>query len=70
MAVQTVPTKGNLMNTKKSLALAKNGYELLDRKRNILIIGYLSFLLFSLLYFSLSIFNNSSNSLTACSIEK
>ena len=25
------------MNTKKSLALAKNGYELLDRKRNILI---------------------------------
>lgn len=37
MAVQTVPTKGNLMNTKKSLSLAKNGYELLDRKRNILI---------------------------------
>ncbi|MBQ3331706.1 MAG: V-type ATP synthase subunit D [Ruminococcus sp.] len=37
MAVQTVPTKGNLINTKKSLALAKNGYELLDRKRNILI---------------------------------
>ena len=33
-------------------------------------LGYLSFLLFSLLYFSLSIFNNSSNSLTACSIEK
>ena len=27
MAVQAVPTKGNLMNTKKSLALAKNGYE-------------------------------------------
>ena len=37
MAVQAVPTKGNLMNNKKSLALAKNGYELLDRKRNILI---------------------------------
>ena len=37
MAVQAVPTKGNLMNTKKSLALAKVGYELLDRKRNILI---------------------------------
>ena len=37
MAVQAVPTKGNLMNTKKSLALAKNGYELLDKKRNILI---------------------------------
>lgn len=31
MAVQTVPTKGNLMNTKKSLALAKNGYELLEQ---------------------------------------
>ena len=37
MAVQVVPTKGNLMNAKKSLALARNGYELLDRKRNILI---------------------------------
>ena len=37
MAVQAVPTKGNLMATKKSLALAKNGFELLDKKRNILI---------------------------------
>lgn len=37
MAINTVPTKGNLMNTKKSLALARNGYELLDKKRNILI---------------------------------
>ena len=37
MAVQAVPTKGNLMNTKKSLALAKMGYELMDKKRNILI---------------------------------
>ena len=37
MAVQTVPTKGNLMNSKRSLDLAKKGYELLDRKRNILI---------------------------------
>ena len=37
MAVQTVPTKGNLMNTKKSLTLARVGYDLLDRKRNILI---------------------------------
>lgn len=37
MAVQAVPTKGNLMNMKKSLALAITGYELLDRKRNILI---------------------------------
>lgn len=31
------PTKGNLVNLKKSLALAENGYELLDRKRNILV---------------------------------
>lgn len=37
MSIQTVPTKGNLINTKKSLALAKIGFELLDRKRNILI---------------------------------
>lgn len=32
-----VPTKGNLIATKKSLELATVGYELLDRKRNILI---------------------------------
>jgi len=31
------PTKGNLINVKKSLSLAKVGYELLDRKRNVLI---------------------------------
>lgn len=37
MAVQAVPTKGNLLATKKSLALARTGFELLDRKRNILI---------------------------------
>lgn len=37
MAVQAVPTKGNLMNTKKSLSLSRMGYELLDKKRNILI---------------------------------
>ncbi len=37
MALQAVPTKGNLMNTKKSLSLAKMGYELMDKKRNILI---------------------------------
>ena len=37
MAQQAVPTKGNLMATKKSLALAKVGFDLLDRKRNILI---------------------------------
>ncbi|MBQ6152345.1 MAG: V-type ATP synthase subunit D [Ruminococcus sp.] len=37
MAQGTIPTKGNLLNVKKSLALSKLGYELLDRKRNILI---------------------------------
>lgn len=37
MSNQVVPTKGNLLATKKSLALAKTGFELLDRKRNILI---------------------------------
>ena len=30
------PTKGNLMNVKKSLQLARMGFDLLDRKRNIL----------------------------------
>lgn len=34
---QVFPTKTNLMNTKKSLELAKLGYELMDRKRNILV---------------------------------
>lgn len=38
MAVTKVsPTKGNLIATKKSLQLAKLGYELMDRKRNVLI---------------------------------
>ena len=37
MAQHAVPTKGNLMATKKSLSLAKVGYELMDKKRNILI---------------------------------
>ena len=31
------PTKANLMATQKSLSLAKLGYELMDRKRNILV---------------------------------
>ncbi len=31
------PTKGNLMIAKNSLVLAKQGYELMDKKRNILI---------------------------------
>lgn len=37
MAAQVFPTKGNLINTKKSLALAMMGFELMDRKRNILV---------------------------------
>lgn len=37
MAQQVFATKGNLINLKKSLALAKKGFELLDRKNNILI---------------------------------
>ncbi len=32
-----VPTKGNLMKAKNSLKLARQGYDLMDRKRNILI---------------------------------
>lgn len=31
------PTKGNLIASKKSLSLARMGYELMDRKRNILV---------------------------------
>ena len=37
MNLNTVPTKGNLMTAKSSLALARQGYELMDKKRNILI---------------------------------
>ena len=37
MAQQVFPTKSNLMAQKKSLALAKQGFELMDRKRNILV---------------------------------
>ncbi|MGB4985291.1 MAG: V-type ATP synthase subunit D [Erysipelotrichaceae bacterium] len=37
MASKVVPTKGNLIAIKHSLALATNGYDLLDRKRNVLI---------------------------------
>ncbi len=37
MANTVFPTKGNLIAVKKSLSLAKLGYDLLDRKRNILI---------------------------------
>lgn len=42
MIVNNVPTKGNLMNIKKSLSLARMGFDLLDRKRNILIRELLS----------------------------
>lgn len=37
MPDQISPTKGNLLKLKKSLALAKVGFDLLDRKRNILV---------------------------------
>ncbi len=37
MAQAVFPTKGNLINTKKSLSLAKLGFDLMDRKRNILV---------------------------------
>lgn len=37
MATQIAATKGNLIRMKKSLALAKSGYDLMDRKRNILV---------------------------------
>lgn len=35
--INEVATKGNLMRAKNSLTLAKQGYELMDRRRNILI---------------------------------
>ena len=37
MENKVFPTKGNLIASKKSLALARMGYDLLDRKRNVLI---------------------------------
>lgn len=37
MDPNSFPTKGNLILAKNSLALAKQGYELMDKKRNILI---------------------------------
>lgn len=39
MNPNTFPTKGNLILAKNSLALASQGYELMDKKRNILIRG-------------------------------
>lgn len=37
MSNQVFATKGNLISSKKSLELAKMGYDLMDRKRNVLI---------------------------------
>ena len=37
MALKVVPTKGNLIAMKKSLQLANLGYNLMDKKRNVLI---------------------------------
>ncbi|MDE5852988.1 MAG: V-type ATP synthase subunit D, partial [Oscillospiraceae bacterium] len=37
MALAVFPTKGNLINIKRSLMLAKLGFDLMDRKRNILV---------------------------------
>lgn len=37
MAQQIISTKGNLIQAKKTLALSDTGFELLDRKRNILV---------------------------------
>ncbi len=37
MAEQVFPTKGNLIKAKKTLSLCRLGYELMDRKRNILV---------------------------------
>lgn len=37
MDMTLFPTKGNLMIAKNSLALSRQGYELLDKKRNILV---------------------------------
>ena len=34
---QVFPTKTNLISTRRSLALARVGYDLMDRKRNILV---------------------------------
>nr|HPO28035.1 V-type ATP synthase subunit D [Petrotogaceae bacterium] len=34
---ESVPTKGNLINLKEQYLLAKEGYELLQRKRNIIL---------------------------------
>jgi len=35
--IKVSPTKGNLLSAKKSLSLANTGYELMDKKRNVLV---------------------------------
>ncbi len=42
MAGQIAPTKSNLMNMQDELQLSKQGYELLDQKRNILVMELLT----------------------------
>ncbi len=37
MEQDAFPTKGNLINAKNTLALSNQGYELLDKKRSVLI---------------------------------
>ena len=37
MSTQIAATKGNLIRLKRALKLSQSGYELMDRKRNILI---------------------------------
>ena len=44
MALKVVPTKGNLIAMKKSLQLANLGYNLMDQKRNVLIIEMMTLL--------------------------
>jgi len=41
---QVVPTKSQLLATKKSLKLSKKGFEILDRKRNVLVREIMSLL--------------------------
>ena len=40
MDPNTFPTKGNLILAKNSLALSRQGFELMDKKRNILTVSY------------------------------
>ena len=44
MPQQVAPTKSNLMRSRRSLRVAKEGYDLLDRKRNVLIRELMSLL--------------------------